>query len=62
MVTATEDAPINTLETPLAIAWVWACFGEMPPQSSIVGGIVVMAAVGGHIWHSSRLRLAAATA
>jgi drug/metabolite transporter (DMT)-like permease len=61
-VSATENALLNTLETPLAIAWVWACFGEMPPQSSIVGGIVVMAAVGGHIWHSSRLRLAAATA
>ena len=30
MVSATENALINTLETPLAIAWVWVCFDETP--------------------------------
>ncbi len=61
-VSATENALLNSLETPLAIAWVWACFGEVPPQSSIVGGIVVLAAVGAHVWHSNGPRLASVTA
>jgi hypothetical protein len=30
MVSATENAPINTLETPRAVAWVWVCFSEAP--------------------------------
>jgi drug/metabolite transporter (DMT)-like permease len=30
MVSATENALINTLETPLAVAWVWLCFSEAP--------------------------------
>ncbi|HET7881538.1 MAG TPA: DMT family transporter [Acetobacteraceae bacterium] len=62
LVSATENALINTLETPLAVAWVWGCFGEMPSVPSFVGGVVVMAAVGGHLWYSSRRPgLAAAT-
>ena len=28
MVSATENALINTLETPLAVAWVWVCFAR----------------------------------
>jgi hypothetical protein len=47
MVFATENALINTLETPLAIAWVWVCFSEVPSATSFVGGIVVMSAVAG---------------
>jgi drug/metabolite transporter (DMT)-like permease len=42
------------LELPLAVAWVWVCFAEVPTIASFVGGIIVMAAVAGHIWHSSR--------
>jgi drug/metabolite transporter (DMT)-like permease len=34
MVSATENALLNTLETPLAIAWVWLCFSETPPRIS----------------------------
>ena len=30
IVSATENALVNTLETPLAIAWVWVCFAETP--------------------------------
>ena len=30
LVSATENALFNTLETPLAIAWVWLCFNEIP--------------------------------
>ncbi len=59
-VSATENALLNTLETPLAIAWVWVCFAETPTIASMVGGIIVMAAVIGDVWYSNRLRLAPA--
>jgi drug/metabolite transporter (DMT)-like permease len=61
LISATENALINTLETPLAVAWVWVCFGEMPSNASFVGGIIVMAAVAAHVWHSNQSRLASAT-
>ena len=32
MVSATENALINTLETPLAVAWVWVCFARRHPS------------------------------
>ncbi len=60
MVSATENALIKTLETPLAVAWVWLCFSEAPSIANFAGGIIVMAAVVGHIWHGSRLRFATA--
>jgi drug/metabolite transporter (DMT)-like permease len=56
MVSATENALINTLETPLAIAWVWVCFGETPSVASFVGGSIVMAAVAAHVWRSNQSR------
>lgn len=62
MVSATENALLNTLETPLAIAWVGLCFGEIPAVTSAVGGAIVMAAVGAHVWHSSRSKAATALA
>jgi drug/metabolite transporter (DMT)-like permease len=58
LVSATENALINTLETPLAVAWVWLCFGETPSVASSVGGIVVVAAVIAHVWHANRDLLA----
>jgi drug/metabolite transporter (DMT)-like permease len=60
LVSATENALINTLETPLAIAWVWLCFGETPSAASLIGGTIVMAAVAAHMWHSSRVVVASA--
>lgn len=60
MVSATENALLNTLETPLAVAWVWLAFAETPSGSSLIGGVVVLAAVAGNVWHSSRTRLAPA--
>jgi drug/metabolite transporter (DMT)-like permease len=57
LVSATENALINTLETPLAVAWVWLCFGEAPSATSFLGGIIVMAAVAAHVWHGSRSTL-----
>jgi len=59
-VSATENALINTLELPLAVAWVWVCFSEIPAGSGLIGGIIVMAAVAAHVWHSSRSRALAA--
>jgi drug/metabolite transporter (DMT)-like permease len=47
MVSATENALINTLETPLAVAWVWFCFSEAPSVANFAGGVIVMAAVVG---------------
>ena len=49
MVSATENALLNTLETPLAVAWVWACFGEKPSVPRLVGGSIVTAAVAGYV-------------
>jgi drug/metabolite transporter (DMT)-like permease len=60
MVSATENALINTLETPLAVGWVWICFSEAPSAASLAGGFIVMAAVIGHVWHSNRSKLATA--
>jgi drug/metabolite transporter (DMT)-like permease len=53
LVSATETALINTLETPLAVTLVWLAFGEVPSVDSIIGGIIVMVAIAGHVWHSS---------
>jgi hypothetical protein len=61
LVSATENALINTLELPLAVAWVWVCFSEIPIGSSLIGGIIVMAAVPAHVWHSSRSQVVSAT-
>jgi drug/metabolite transporter (DMT)-like permease len=60
MVSATENALINTLETPLAVAWVWVCFNEAPSLTSLAGGVIVMAAVATQVWYGHRSRLARA--
>jgi drug/metabolite transporter (DMT)-like permease len=60
LVSATENALINTLETPVAVAWVWLCFGEAPSGISFLGGIIVMAAVAAHVWHGNRSTLPSA--
>src|SRR5215472_9619180 len=54
MVSATENTLINTPDTPLAVAWVWVCFAEVPTNTSFAGSIIVMAAVAGHVWMSRR--------
>jgi hypothetical protein len=57
MVSATEHALINTLETPLTVAWVRVCFSEVPSIANFAGGMIVMTAVVGHVWLSNRSRL-----
>src|SRR5258708_472743 len=46
---ATRSALIGSLETPLAPAWVWLAAGELQPVATVVGGLIVMAAVLGDI-------------
>jgi EamA-like transporter family protein len=46
---ATRSALIGSLETPLAPAWVWLAVGEIPAVATVVGGLIVMAAVLGDI-------------
>lgn len=57
-ISATENALIGTMEAPLAVAWVWLSFGEAPSITSLVGGLVVVAAVVAHVSYSNRPRLA----
>ncbi len=45
LVSATESALINTLEVPFAALWVWLAFAEVPSWSTLIGGVVVIAAV-----------------
>jgi drug/metabolite transporter (DMT)-like permease len=45
LISATRSALIGSLETPLALLWVWLAFGEVPALMTCVGGGVVMAAV-----------------
>lgn len=49
MVSATESALINTLEVPFAALWVWLAFSEVPAVTTMVGGVVVCAAVLGNM-------------
>ena len=56
-VSATENALLNTLEAPLAIAWVWLCFAETPSVTSLIGGGIVVAAVVAQVWYGTRSRL-----
>jgi len=54
LIPATESALISALETPLAPVWVWLAFGETPTRAAMVGGIIVLGAVVGHIVAESR--------
>jgi drug/metabolite transporter (DMT)-like permease len=51
---ATETALVSVLETPLGPVWVWLAFGEVPTTAAMVGGIIVLGAVVGHIVAESR--------
>jgi len=51
---AIETALIGAVETPLAPAWVWVFFAEVPSGATLIGGGIVLAAVLGHILHQNR--------
>src|SRR5205807_8838640 len=40
-----RTALISTLDTPLAPLWVWLAFGQKPALTTVVGGVIVLAAV-----------------
>jgi drug/metabolite transporter (DMT)-like permease len=60
MIPATEATLLTALDVPLAPLWVWLAFGEWPTPFTIVGGVIVLTAVGGHIWHEMRSQQALA--
>jgi drug/metabolite transporter (DMT)-like permease len=43
---AVETGLIGALDAPLAPLWVWLAFGETPSAATLMGGLVVFAAVG----------------
>lgn len=49
------------LETVLAPIWVWMVFGETVTRETMIGGVIVLAAIGGHtLWQLRRPRPTAA--
>jgi drug/metabolite transporter (DMT)-like permease len=51
---AIETGLIGALDAPLAPVWVWLAFAETPSSATILGGIIVFAAVFGHVVLSTR--------
>ena len=47
LISATRSALIGILDVPLAPLWVWIAFGEVPAPATVVGGLLVVGAVGG---------------
>ncbi|WP_119272612.1 DMT family transporter [Taklimakanibacter deserti] len=54
MIPAAEATLLTALDVPLAPFWVWLVFGEVPSPYTLAGGIIVLLAVAGHIWHEMR--------
>jgi drug/metabolite transporter (DMT)-like permease len=49
---SSHAALVTLIETPLAIFWVWAAFGEAIGNATAIGGVVVLLAVVVHAAHS----------
>jgi drug/metabolite transporter (DMT)-like permease len=54
-----ETSLVGTIETPLAPLWVWLAFGETPTGRTLIGGLIVMAAVIGYLYTGLRRQKAA---
>jgi len=54
LIPAANTALIGALDAPLAPVWVWLAFSETPGTNTVLGGIVVLAAVLGHILFERR--------
>jgi drug/metabolite transporter (DMT)-like permease len=57
LIPAAESSLIGTLETPLAMLWVWLAFGESVSPHALIGGALVMLAVIGHVVLQGHRRL-----
>jgi drug/metabolite transporter (DMT)-like permease len=44
-----RTALVSALDTPLAPIWVWLAFDQKPATTTVVGGVVVLAAVVGNV-------------
>ena len=53
-VPAGQSALIMTLDLPLSPVWVWTIFGERPAPMALVGGMIVLCAIIGHIVSDGR--------
>ena len=52
---APQAAIFYLLETVLAPIWVWIAFGETATTETLIGGVIVLAAISGHsIWQLRR--------
>lgn len=51
---AIETALIGSLDSPLALVWVWIAFGEVPSAATLIGGAIVFAALLAHIVREAR--------
>jgi drug/metabolite transporter (DMT)-like permease len=54
MIPAAEATLFTALDVPLAPFWVWLAFSEKPSPYAMAGGVIVLLAVAGHIWHELR--------
>lgn len=53
---AAHSALIMALDVPLSPVWVWLALGERPTLPGLIGGLVVLAAIVGHIVVEGRRR------
>lgn len=49
LITATKAGLLGTVEVPIAIFLAWVFLAEVPPFTSFVGGLLILAAV---VWHT----------
>jgi len=49
LVSATRGALLGVLQTPLGTLWVWLAFAETPVPATLLGGVIVLAAVVGDV-------------
>jgi drug/metabolite transporter (DMT)-like permease len=60
MIPAAEATLLTALDVPLAPLWVWLVFNEVPSAYTMAGGVIVLAAVAGHIGYEMRSQRALA--
>ncbi len=49
LIPAADASLLTALEVPLTALWVWVFLGEAPAQATLIGGIIVLIALFGHI-------------